>query len=48
MGGKNINMKCSSIQMSNLVTNEQQIHVRKMPAEDPLHTRLCNGVMVAG
>lgn len=40
VGGKNINMKCSSIQMSNLVTKEQQIRVCKMPAEDPLRTRL--------
>lgn len=35
--------------MSNLVTNEQQIDVCKMPAEDPLvHPKLCNGVMAVG
>lgn len=49
VGGKNITMKCPSIQMSYLVTNEQQIHSRKMMAEDPLvHSKLCDGVMTVG
>lgn len=49
MGGKNINMKCSSIQMLNLVTNGRQMHAGKMPAKDPLvHTKLCKGVMAVG